>query len=114
MNPLTRPVIDLADHRFVEGTEESRRQAREEAAEQIRLYQAQELAMRSQLREIPRSEITPLRFGMVETTAGEFFVVIRGQVSDPQRSSAVAFYVDSADEIVWLERPGNGPRTRAD
>ena len=69
--------------------------------------------MRSQLPEIPRSEITPLRFGMVETTAGEFFVVIRGQVSDPQRSSAVAFYVDS-DEIVWRERPGNGPRNRAE
>ena len=110
--PLTRPVIDLADHRFVEGTEESRRQAREEAAEQIRLYQAQALAMRSQLPEIPRSEITPRRFGMIRRPRA-VLRRIRGQVSDPPRSSAVAFFVDSADEIVWLERPGSGTRTRA-
>ena len=49
---VTRPSrLDLADRRFVEGTEELRRQAREEAAEQIRLYQQHDLAMKSSLPE---------------------------------------------------------------
>ena len=110
---FTRPTIDLADRKFVEGTEEQRRQAQKEAAEQIRLHQQHELAMKSGLREVRRADVEWRRFGQVEV-AGEFFHVIRGQVSDPSRSSAVAWFVDAANEIVWLERPASGPRNRAE
>lgn len=113
LRTLIRPVVDLADRRFAEGTEESRRQARQEAAEQIRVYQQHEAAMRSQLPEVPRGQIEFGKFGRVEI-AGEFYAVIRGHVDDPSRSPAVAWYVDEHGEIVWLERPPSGPRSRAE
>jgi hypothetical protein len=109
---ITRPAIDLTDRRFVEGTEESRRRAREEAAEQIRMYQQHDLAMKSQLPEIPRAQLEFGKFGRVEDGAGEFYSVIRGVVTDPAHSPAVAFYVTAAGDVAWLERPASGPQNR--
>ena len=63
-------LLDPADQRYVTGSPEDRKRARDEWHRHR--YAAQ--VMRSDLEEIPRADLAPLRFGVVEDTrTGAFY-----------------------------------------
>jgi hypothetical protein len=104
-------LLDTADPRHVTGSPEDRQRARDQWHRHR--YTAQ--VMRSDLEEIPRKEIAPLRFGLVEdTSTGAFYRPRRdGLVDLEYMTNAVAYYVDAAGSPVLLERPP-GPQNRAE
>ena len=105
-------MMDPADPRFVTGTTEQIAQARLEWHRQ----QALQAAMRSSLPEIPRSDLSFQKFGLIEHIgSGNFYRALRGVVDDPQYSPAVGYYIDEAGGLpVYLERPVSRPRDRAE
>jgi hypothetical protein len=116
LRTITRPFVDFTHRRFVEGSEEDRKRAHEEAHQEIRAYQQAQLALKSGLPEIPLNQLKFARFGQVEDTAsGDLYQVIRGLVDgDPKRCGAAAWFVDGGDNVIWLKRPASGPQTRAE
>jgi hypothetical protein len=104
------PVTDVNDQRLVIGTDETRRQAREE----LKLHVAVQRAMRSGLPELPRGDLEFQRFDIVEhRQTGALYHVQLGQLDDPDRSGAVAFFIAEDGLPRYLEQPP-GPRTRAE
>ena len=70
LRTITRPFVDFTHRRFVEGSEEDRKRAHEEAHEEIRRYQQAQTALKSGLPEIPRDELRFAKFGQVEDADG--------------------------------------------
>ena len=103
-------LLDPADQRYVTGSPEDRKRARDEWHRHR--YAAQ--VMRSDLEEIPRADLAPLRFGVVEDTrTGAFYRPRRDGLVDLEYANAIAYYVDAAGTPVLLERPP-GPQNRAE
>jgi hypothetical protein len=101
-------MMDPADPRLVTGTPEQIDQARRE----FRRHQKLQIAMRSGLPEIPRSDLAFHKFGRIEDIAsGNFFHAMRGKVTDPRHSPAVAYYVTEDATPIYVERPVGAPRT---
>jgi hypothetical protein len=104
-------TIDPSDARFVTGTAQERQLARAEYRRQLRIA----IAMRSGLPEIPRSDLSFLKFGLIEDLAsGNFYHAVRGELDDPKHSSAVGFYLTASGDPVYLERPAGSPQNRAE
>ena len=103
--------MDPADPRLVTGTPEQIDQVRRE----FRRQQKIQIAMRSGLPEIPRSDLVFHKFGPIEDLAsGNFFNAIRGEVTDPRYSSAVGYYVTPDGAPIYVERPVGAPQNRAE
>ena len=101
------PVTDVNDQRLVIGTDQTRRQR-----EELRLHVAVQRAMRSGLPEFPRGDLEFQRFGIVEHRhTGALYHVQLGQLDDPDRSGAVAFFIADDGTPRYLEQPP-GPSTR--
>ena len=112
MNLATiKGLLDPNHPRYVTGTEEDRKQARDEWHRTR--YVARVMA--SSLPEIPRSDIEPLQFGRVEDVrSGTFYRVRRDSLADLDWTNAVAYYTDPAGTPVLLEQPSSGPANRAE
>ena len=103
-------ALDPAHSKFVEGSEADRKRARDEWHRHRYIAQV----MASDLEEIPRADITPLRFGVVEDTrTGDFYRPRRDGLVDVNFTNATAYYVDAGGTPVLLERPP-GPQNRAE
>lgn len=69
------------------------------------LRRAQRLRVASTLEEINRADLQFGRFDMVlNTRTGGNYKIIRGEVADAKFTPAVAYYHDSAGDVVFLER----------
>ena len=105
-----KTLLDPTDPRYVTGSPENRKHARDEWHRARFAGQV----MSSQLEEIPRAHITFLRFGQVEDTrTGTFYRRRRDQLPDLDHANAVAYFIDAAGTPVLLERP-TGPKNRAE
>ena len=103
-------MLDPTDPRYVTGSPEDQKRARADWHRQRYIAQV----MGSDL-EIPRADIAPLRFGVVEDTrTGTFYRRRRDQLPDLDYTSATAYYVDAAGSPVLLERPSTGPTNRSE
>jgi hypothetical protein len=104
-------LLDPTSPRFITGSEADQKQARDEWRRNR--YVAE--VMRSDLEEIPRSNLKPLRYGTLEdTTTGTFYRPRRDGLTDlNDATGTVAYYVDPDGTPVLLERP-NGPKTQAE
>ena len=104
-------LLDPNDERFVTGSEADRKQAREEWHRQRFIADV----MRSDLVEIPRSNLEPFRYRTLEdTTTGTFYQPrLDGLIDLNYNPGAVAYYIDATGLPVLLEEPA-GPRTRAE
>jgi hypothetical protein len=71
--------------------------------EELRRQQRLRTAMRSDIPEIPRDELTAGRFGSVQHKDGRRFQIVRGEVDDARHSPVVAFYVTATGDVVFLE-----------
>ena len=97
------------DQSLLEGSEESRRQSREQLERERRLWVAQKAGWP----EIPRRHLKFGRHGHVEDeTDGRFYSRYRGEV-DAVYCAVVAYYVDEHGHPVFLEPPP-GPKTRTE
>jgi hypothetical protein len=106
-----KTLLDRADPRYVTGSPEDRKRARDEWHRHKYIAEV----MRSGLEEISRAEISPLRFGAVEDTrTGDFYRPRRDGLVDLNWTSAVAYYCDDAGTPILLERPSSGPQNRAE
>ena len=104
-------VTSVDDRRLVEGSDESRRQAREE----LRRHLVLEQAMRSRIPEVARSDLKFGRFGIIEDIrTGSIYKVRRGQLEDPAHSNAVAWYLAADGAPQYLEQPAGLPKTVAE
>lgn len=105
-------ILDPADHRLVVGSEEERKEARQEWLRARFTHQV----MSSDLEELPRSRLQPLRGPRVleDTESGDFyFVRLDGMIDMDFVKSAVAYYCAADGTPVLLERPPGGmPQTR--
>ena len=83
-------ALDPAHSKFVEGSEADRKRARDEWHRHRYIAQV----MASDLEEIPRADITPLRFGVVEDTrTGFFYRPRRDGLVNVNFTNATAYYV---------------------
>ena len=109
-----RMILDPADARYVTGSEEERTKARQEWLRARFTHQV----MSSDLEEIPRANLRPLRGPRVleDTETGDFyFVRLDGMIDMDFVKSAVAYYCAGDGTPVLLERPPGGmPQTRAE
>jgi hypothetical protein len=101
-------TLDPSDPRFVTGTDDTRRQARDEFRRQQRLH----IAMRSTLPELPRSDLAFHKFGIEDIASGNYYKAIRGELTDPNHSAAVGYYINELGDPVYLERPVGSPQNR--
>ena len=104
-------LLDPASPRFVTGSEDDKKQAREEWRRQRFIADV----MRSDLTEIPRSNLEPFRYRTLEdTTTGTFYEPrLDGLIDLSYIPAAVAYYIDGSGLPVLLEEP-HGPKTRAE
>ncbi len=97
-----RDFLDPGHARYATGTPEDRERARREWR-QTR-FTAQ--VMSSGMNEIPRSDIAPMRFGVVEDTrTGTFYRVRRDGLVDLDWTNATAYFVDAGGTPILLEPP---------
>ena len=82
-----KALLDPADARYVTGSPEDRKRAAEEWHRHR--YAAQ--VMRSDMEEIPRSEVAPFRFGVVRTRTGSFYRPRRDGLVDLEHTNALAY-----------------------
>lgn len=102
-------AIDPADRRFVEGSEEDRRRARE----QWHRSRFEAEVMRSGLTEIPRANLRPVMRAMLEDDRdGTFYLPRRDQLVDITFTNAVAFFAAADGSLVLLERPAGMVKNR--
>ena len=86
-----------------------------QARREYRRHQKIQMAMRSALPEIPRSDLDFHRFGLIEDRAsGNFFHALRGELDEPKHSSAVAHFLTESGDPIYLERPSSPPQDRAE
>jgi len=107
-----RMILDPADARFVAGTEEERTKARQEWHRQRFAHQV----MSSDLVEIPRAHLQPLRGPRLleDTATGDFYVPRRDGLIDMEYvKNAVAYFCAADGTPVLLERP-SGVKSRAE
>lgn len=104
-------LLDPSDPKYVTGSEEDRQQAR---AEWHRHRYIAEV-MRSDLTEVPRSNLEPFRHRTLEdTTTGTFYQPrLDGLIDLNYIPDAIAYYIDASGLPVLLEEP-SGPKTRAE
>ena len=109
-----RMILDPADPKYVTGSEEERKEARQAWYRQR--FTAQVMS-RDDLEEIPRANLHPLRGPRLleDTATGAFYVPRRdGLIDLDYIPDAVAYYVDPAGTPVLLERPTGGAKSRAE
>ena len=95
-------LLDPASPRFVTGSEDDKKQAREEWRRQR--FTAD--VMRSDLTEMPRSNLQPFRYRTLEdTTTGTFSQPRLDGLTDLDHADAIAYFLDAAGTPVLLERP---------
>jgi hypothetical protein len=103
-------ALDPSHPKYVTGSEEDRKQARAEWHRQRFIADV----MRSNLPEIPRSDLKQLPFGQLEDTRnGTFYRPRRDGLIDLACTPAVGYYVDVAGIPVLLEPPA-GAKNRAE
>jgi hypothetical protein len=104
-------MLHPSDPRFVTGTQEQIAELRREWYRQR--FTAQ--VMRSNLEEIPRSDLASIHTGLLEDVRdGTFYRPRRDEVADLDHTpSAVAYFVDSRGNPILLERP-TGVKSRAE
>jgi hypothetical protein len=103
-----KALLDPTSSRYVEGTEEDRQRARAEWHRQRYIGQV----MGSSLEEIPRSDLSFGRFGIVEhVPSGRLYRARRDGIIDLSFVDAAAYYCDQAGTPVLLEPP-SGPQSR--
>jgi hypothetical protein len=104
-------MLDPSHPVFVTGTPQEQAQARVEWRRQR--FTAQ--VMRSNLEEIPRSDLASIHTGLLEDVRdGTFYRPRRDEVADLDHTpSAVAYFVDSRGNPILLERP-SGVKSRAE
>jgi hypothetical protein len=104
-------MLHPSDPRFVTGTQEQIAEVRREWYRQR--FAAQ--VMRSNLEEIPRSDLASIHTGLLEDVRdGTFYRPRRDEVADLDHTpSAVAYFVDSRGNPILLERP-TGVKSRAE
>jgi hypothetical protein len=104
-------LLDPASSIYVEGSEESRKEAREAWHRHRFVGQV----MSSSLEELPRSDLSFGRFGIVEhVPTGRLFRLRRDGLIDLEFvPNAVAFYCDETGLPILLE-PAPGAATRAE
>jgi hypothetical protein len=106
-----KTLLDPADPRYVTGSPEDRKRARDE----WHRHKFTAEVMSSGLPEIPRVDIALLRFGMVENTRnGDLYRVRRDGLIDLNWTSAIAYYVDADGVPVLLEPSASGPKSRGE
>jgi hypothetical protein len=95
----------FTDQELIEGGEPAQARARDELRREQRLR----VAMSSGWPELPRSDLAPAHFGLLEhKPTGEFYSVSAGEQSGGTFDTAAAFYIDQAGDPVFLERPASG------
>jgi hypothetical protein len=99
-------MMDPTDARLVTGTPAQMQEARREFRRQQRLH----IAMQSTLPELPRSDLAFHKLGLIEDVAsGNLYRAARGELTDPNHSSAVGYYITEAGDPIYLERPVGMP-----
>lgn len=69
------------------------------------LRRAQRLRVAHTIEEINRSDLQFHRFDIVHhTRTGDNYKIIRGEIADAKFTPAVAYYHDTTQDVVFLER----------
>ena len=94
-----RTTLGIADRELYEGDDETRHRAREERRKQQRLHFAES----PNWPRIDRADLSFGRFVVENTRTGERYRVCRGEAMDASYSPAVAWFIGTDGDPVFLE-----------
>ncbi len=101
----------FSDADIIEGGQDAERRARDDLRREQRLR----VATQSGKSELPREELIAAHLGLLEhTPTGDFYVVSRGEQYGEKFDSFAAFFIAADGDVVFLETPASGPKTRAE
>jgi hypothetical protein len=101
-------LLDPNDPKYVTGSQEEQKQAREDWRRAMRVRKV----VASDRTEIPRAKLKQGPFGLLEHDDGTYYRPVGG---DPDHlPDAHHYYVTENGDIVLLEPPASGPKTRAE
>ncbi len=96
---------------LVVGDEVSRRRARAEHRRQLRLAEAR----RGKWEELRPGELARVSRYLEHTPTGRLYQVHRGDITDTVHTPVIAYFIEPAsNDVVYLERPTSGRKTRAE